>query len=160
MTSSNFVSDMLSSSCDYGSSMHAEFRNLPLEAAHLNRDAVTDIRSRADTRTVAVLGWCLCRPSGMWRCSSGLVYQQAEIPRSLADRNIEYLSIVCLCNIWLKHATLILSVVLCGCTTFFHLLKEEQRMGGMLKKIFGPEKEPIRGGRRNARTHQPHWTAS
>jgi len=45
---------------------------LPLEAAHLNRDAVTDIRSRADTRTVAVLAWCLCSPSGMWRYSSGL----------------------------------------------------------------------------------------
>jgi hypothetical protein len=29
-------------------------------------------------------------------------------------------------------------------------LKEEQRRGGVLKKIFEPEKEPVRGGRRNS----------
>ena len=86
--------------------MHAEFRNLPLKAAHMHRHAVTDIRSRADTRTAAVLGWCLCSPLGLWRYSSGLVYQQAEIPSSLVGRNIEYLYIVWLCKIWLKRATL------------------------------------------------------
>lgn len=110
MTPSNVVYDTLNSSCDSGSSVcHACWvSQLATGTAHLNRDAVADIRSRADTRTAAVLGWCLCSPLGLWRNSSDLVYQQAEIPSSLADRNTEYLhvSIVWLCSIWLKRAKL------------------------------------------------------
>jgi len=55
-----------------------------------------------------------------------------------------------------KYKTLILSLVLYGCDTWFFTLREEQRFKvfekGVLRKILGPKRQEAKAGRRKLHT--------
>ena len=110
------------------------------ETCHWQQHIWTETRSLTynpdQTRELLLCLVGVCAALWDWRYSSGLDYQQAEIPSSLADHNIEYLSIVCMTMQYLVRAcnTMGLSVVLCWYKTFSLLLKEEHRMGVCWRK--------------------------